>query len=617
MLKLMLEFLHNRDLNISMLSLERETGVINGSFSDDMLFLRQLILDGQWDDVLDFIRPLSSINSFDLKRFQYLIYKHKYLELLCIKAEPGPLLNYEVTVDEIVKCLNNLEQLCATKEEYSNLCLLLTLTHLSNHDDYSNWNPSIGRVQCFKDVQPLVEMFLPSDKRSRKSDGTTSVSKNDRLVQLLIKGILYESCVDYCQHKATSTRYDYKDLTLSPMLNGTGFCDADLSLLSWLEAVSHDAFCCPFEQKQLNVDMKHLEKPMLEASWSEQILVTPIKPKMFPHSAISATRPRSADFMSRSLNPQYDGLAYGLSLPHREADNTSNEMKSMSRSFAGFHLNSTLAVLNNPSLMTTSVDKLFEGGILNTQSSLIADDGLLMPSPAQKHKLPPRSDVGRTPPLSPKLPHAAMKTSTPYPREKASMKSPCHTRARSASPRHSLVTSNGRPSSSAGGIQNTSNTGGSGKSQVDMSQELYKEYQKQRQQLQEQLVEQEQRRMVYQKQLEELEHQSPSLTPGDGDNRLREATVISPVLGGSMNGSRRNSIKSEPGEWHRVKDMSSVTSTSGQLQVLCNINLSSAVTSILGQVKVLCNINLPSNVTCTVNPIFIAATTINITVVYS
>ena len=37
---------------------------------------------------------------------------------------------------------------------------------------------------------------------------------------------------------------------------------------------------------------------------------------MFPHSAIAQTRPpRSADasMMSRSLNPQYDGLAYGLS----------------------------------------------------------------------------------------------------------------------------------------------------------------------------------------------------------------------------------------------------------------------------------------------------------------
>ena len=550
-LKLVLEFLHNRDLNISMLSLERETGVINGSFSDDMLFLRQLILDGQWDDVLDFIRPLSSIGSFDLKRFQYLIYKHKYLELLCIKAEPGPLLKYEVAVEEIVKCLNNLEHLCGTKEEYSNLCLLLTLSHLSNHEDYRNWNPSIGRVQCVKDVQPVVEMFLPADRHRRKSDGVTSVSKNDRLVQLLIKGVLYESCVDYCQHKATSSRTDCKDLTLSPMVNGSGFCDADLSLLSWLESVSHDAFCCPFEQKKLNIDVKHLEKPMLEASWSEQILVTPIKPKMFPHSAISATRPRSADFMSRSLNPQYDGLAYGLSLPQRDVDAATNDAKSMSRSFAGFHLNSTLAATSNQSVMNTSVDKLFQGGVLNTQSSLI-DDSQPPSASAQKHKPPPHSDAGRTPPASPKLPHGSMKTSTPFPREKASLKSPSHTRARSASPRHAMASSNGRPASSAG----VHGTRSSGRSSVGASQELYKEYQKQRQQLQEQLAEQEQRRMVYQQQLEELEqHQSPSFTGDDSDtdNRLRETAVISPVLDSSVNGSnssRRDSVKSEPGKVH-------------------------------------------------------------------
>ena len=55
----------NRSLNISMLSVERETGVINGIFSDDMLFLRQLILDGQWDDVIDFIQPLISMDGFD------------------------------------------------------------------------------------------------------------------------------------------------------------------------------------------------------------------------------------------------------------------------------------------------------------------------------------------------------------------------------------------------------------------------------------------------------------------------------------------------------------------------------------------------------------------------
>ena len=39
--------------------------------------------------------------------------------------------------------------------------------------------------------------------------------------------------------------------------------------------------------------------------WSQ---VTPIKPKMFPHSAMPFGRPRSVDLMSRSLNPSLDGL---------------------------------------------------------------------------------------------------------------------------------------------------------------------------------------------------------------------------------------------------------------------------------------------------------------------
>lgn len=97
------------------------------------------------------------------------------------------------------------------------------------------------------------------------------------------------------------------------VLNDTGFSDADLSLLAWLQCIPFEVFSCPFEQKALKVDIQPLVKPSLEASWSEQILVTPIKPKMFPHSAIPTSRPRSAELMTRSLNPQFDGLSSGLS----------------------------------------------------------------------------------------------------------------------------------------------------------------------------------------------------------------------------------------------------------------------------------------------------------------
>ncbi len=40
MIKVILDFLNSRKLHISMLALEKESGVINGLYSDDMLFLR-------------------------------------------------------------------------------------------------------------------------------------------------------------------------------------------------------------------------------------------------------------------------------------------------------------------------------------------------------------------------------------------------------------------------------------------------------------------------------------------------------------------------------------------------------------------------------------------------
>ena len=51
-------------------ALERETGVINGTISDDALFLRQLIVDGQWDAAMDFVEPLRD-SAASASRFDY------------------------------------------------------------------------------------------------------------------------------------------------------------------------------------------------------------------------------------------------------------------------------------------------------------------------------------------------------------------------------------------------------------------------------------------------------------------------------------------------------------------------------------------------------------------
>ncbi|XP_051172143.1 WD repeat-containing protein 47 isoform X2 [Leptopilina boulardi] len=372
--RLTLEFLHGRDLHISQLSLERETGVINGQYSDDVLFLRQLILDGQWDDVLEFIQPLEALPDFDMRKFTYSILRHKYVELLCIKSEANVIItgtngSVDNAVEEVVKVLSDLEKVAPTKDEYSSLCLLLTLPRLTDHLQYKDWNPSNARVQCFREVHPLVEKFLPGDRKSSDPLHPVTSAKNDRLIQLIIKGILYESCVNYCQAKATGSKESEQiEMSFSRLLDGSvGFSDSDLSLLSWLQSIPSETFAVPFAQRTLNVDVERLERPSLETSWTEHMLITPIKPKTFPHSAMPFTRPRSAaDMMSRSLVPALEAGLMGPRSPGPRSTMipsaalmalSTGDINPMSRSsFASFHLTG----FKNNKLMNTSVDRLFE-----------------------------------------------------------------------------------------------------------------------------------------------------------------------------------------------------------------------------------------------------------------
>lgn len=156
--------------------------------------------------------------------------------------------------------------------------------------------------------------------------------------------MLYESCVEFCQRRALSGSAKERTPTQlrfgSLLSSSKKFHDSDLSLLSWLQSIPATTFAHPFEQRTLDVDVERLEKPSLETSWTEHMLVTPIKPKLFPYSAMPFGRPRSVDLMSRSLNPSLDGLPFGSGTMWRS-------------SLASFHLTGKKS-------MTTSVDRLFE-----------------------------------------------------------------------------------------------------------------------------------------------------------------------------------------------------------------------------------------------------------------
>uniref|UniRef100_A0AAX7TWM7 WDR47 cross-over region domain-containing protein n=1 Tax=Astatotilapia calliptera TaxID=8154 RepID=A0AAX7TWM7_ASTCA len=330
-IKVILDFLNSRKLHISMLALEKESGVINGLYSDDMLFLR----------------------------FRYIILKQKFLEALCVNnamsAEDEPQ-HLEFTMQEAVKCLHALEEFCPSKDDYSKLCLLLTLPRLTNHAEFKDWNPSTARVQCFEEACTMVAEFIPADRKLSEAGFKAS---RDRLFQLLLKGVLYECCVEFCQSKATGEEITESEVLLGvDMLCGNGCDDLDLSLLSWMQNLAQTVFSCAFEQKQLNIHIDRLVKPA-KTGYSD--LLTPLISKLSPYPSSPLRRPQSADtYMSRSLNPALDGLSYGLSGQDKRASAgeiaPGKGVSPMSHSFANFHYPGAGGQSLSRSLMMESSD---------------------------------------------------------------------------------------------------------------------------------------------------------------------------------------------------------------------------------------------------------------------
>ncbi|KTG40528.1 hypothetical protein cypCar_00018262 [Cyprinus carpio] len=236
--------------------------------------------------------------------------------------------NLELTMQDAVKSLHSLEEFCPTKEDYSKLCLLLTLPRLTHHTEFKDWNPSTARVHCFEEACSMVAEFIPADRKLSEAGFKAS---GDRLFQLLIKGILYECCVEFCQSKATGEEINEEEVLLAvDVLCGNGCEELDLSLLSWLQNLSPSVFACAFEQKTLSIHVDRLVKP---ARTGHADLLTPLLTKLSPCPASPLRRPQSADtYMSRSLNPALDGLSHGLVGREKKSTEGDGKATAMSQS---------------------------------------------------------------------------------------------------------------------------------------------------------------------------------------------------------------------------------------------------------------------------------------------
>ena len=91
--------------------LEHESGLTVDNYGNDMDFLRNLILDGQWDDAENFVQPLKKnmeSNDFDFDRVMFEIRKQRFLELVDGRDQDG-------AVDALTVGLKSLEGRCSKK----------------------------------------------------------------------------------------------------------------------------------------------------------------------------------------------------------------------------------------------------------------------------------------------------------------------------------------------------------------------------------------------------------------------------------------------------------------------------------------------------------------------
>eukprot|EP00357_Protocruzia_adherens_P010867 CAMPEP_0115023134 /NCGR_PEP_ID=MMETSP0216-20121206/32147_1 /TAXON_ID=223996 /ORGANISM="Protocruzia adherens, Strain Boccale" /LENGTH=807 /DNA_ID=CAMNT_0002396315 /DNA_START=140 /DNA_END=2566 /DNA_ORIENTATION=- len=150
---LMLDYLKQRHLFKSLLTLEEESKTTLHVYGKEVEFFRQLILDGLWTEADNFLKPLGSRSNFEISNVLFEIGKQEFLEKLETQ-------NAETDVDDLVQKLKSLEDKCS-KETFNNLCYCLTLQKLSDHPDYASWTVERGRLECFEKSKEYLKAIYP------------------------------------------------------------------------------------------------------------------------------------------------------------------------------------------------------------------------------------------------------------------------------------------------------------------------------------------------------------------------------------------------------------------------------------------------------------------------
>ena len=155
-----MDFLYNEHLDKALISLEQETNISLFNYPKELLVLRNLILEGNWNESEEIINSINqnNINNFPYRKAIFELKKQQFLE--AVESEPNQSSNGG-DVENLVAQLKYLQTLCPPDEFKKILQCLSQTPSITDQEEYKNWSPITGRLMCFDKIRNYLKFIYP------------------------------------------------------------------------------------------------------------------------------------------------------------------------------------------------------------------------------------------------------------------------------------------------------------------------------------------------------------------------------------------------------------------------------------------------------------------------
>ena len=155
-----MDFLYNEHLDKALISLEQETNISLFNYPKELLVLRNLILEGNWNESEEIINSINqnNLNNFPYRKAIFELKKQQFLE--AVESEPNQSSNGG-DVENLVAQLKYLQTLCPPDEFKKILQCLSQTPSITDQEEYKNWSPITGRLMCFDKIRNYLKFIYP------------------------------------------------------------------------------------------------------------------------------------------------------------------------------------------------------------------------------------------------------------------------------------------------------------------------------------------------------------------------------------------------------------------------------------------------------------------------